>query len=372
MKIRSWHLIIGSIVLFLLDFLILANTTIFPNQQMKGISTVIALACALIFAVGIVWAIFEPISKRIKSRPAAATVTPPAKAPEKSQFALTTLEIVFNRLFAVLLILSAVPLILNPLAIPTIVIFIIFSLFLWFGKKYHLFANIIFLIFASGIYFIQIPPIAWGVFRGLKEFRVGGFDFHQFTLLFYVAPLIFISFSVKNILGNIFAYSKTNVSRNTFYLISLFIVFVTVPAYPLLDNIRLRDRTRNVNTAVGGDLSLIFTQQSLTFIDRYNMAGNFTSKFDSSTKKYIYHLQLLEPLKKDIQFTKVEADGEKINFITDSRVNCLNCQKDRDNSYGLVFPAGKDIDFIFTNDWLIKTITFIEPGDKVDEFVFWK
>ncbi|MBI5072047.1 hypothetical protein HZB93_04155 [Candidatus Falkowbacteria bacterium] len=371
MKIHSWHLIIGSIILFLFDFLILANKTIFPNQQMKGISTVIALACALVFVTGIMWAIFEPIAKRIKSRPA-ASAAPPMMASEKSRLALTTLEIVFNRLFAVLLVLSAVPLILNPLTIPTIIIFIIFALFLWFSKKYHLSANIIFLIFALGIYFIQIPPIAWGIFRGLKEFRIGGFDFHQFTLLFCVAPLIFISFSVRNILGNIFAYFKTNVSRNAFYLISLFIVFVTLPAYPLLDSIRLRDRTRNVNTAVGGDLSLVYTQQSLTFIDRYNMAGNFTSNFDSSTKKYIYHLQLLEPLKKDIQFTKVETDGEKINFTTDSRIACSNCQKDMSDPYGLIFPAGKDIDFTIVNDWLIKTINFTEPGDKVDEFIFWK
>jgi len=369
MKIHPIHLIIGSIFLFLLDFLILANKTIFPNQRMEGIPTVIALACVLVFVAGIAWAIFESISKKIKSRPAA---TPQTMVSGKNRFALTTLEIVFNRIFAVLLVLSAVPLILNPLTIPTIIIFVIFALFLWFSKKYHLVANIIFLIFALGIYFIQIPPIAWGVFRGLKEFRIGGFNFYQITMLFCAAPLIFISFSVRNILGNIFAYFKTNFSRNVFYLLSLFIVFVTVPAYPLLDSVKLRDRTRNVNIAVGGDLSLIFTQQSLTFIDRYNMAGNFTSRFDSSTKKYIYHLQLLEPLKKDIQFTKVETDGEKINFTTDNRVQCLNCEKDISNPYGLSFPANKGIDFIIVSDQLIKTIKFTEPEDKVDEFVFWK
>ncbi len=285
---------------------------------------------------------------------------------------MTALEISFNRLFAILLVLSSLPLLLNIFTLPTVIIFLVFALFLWFGKKYHLFANIVFLIFALGVYFVQIPPIGWGLFRGLKELRMGGFDFN-FTSLFFIPLLIFTSFSVRNVLGNIQAWFKTGPeSRNVYYFLSLIIVSITLLAYPLIDPIRLRDRTRNVNTAVGGDLPDVYTRQSLTFIDRYNMAGNFTSKFDSSSQKYIYHLQLLEPLAKDIQFTKVETDSEKINFTTDSRVECLNCQKDASDPYGLVFPAGRAIDFIIESDRLIKTITFIEPGDKAAEFVFWK
>jgi hypothetical protein len=42
------------------------------------------------------------------------------------------------------------------------------------------------------------------------------------------------------------------------------------------------------------------------------------------------------------------------------------------DSYSLVFPAGKSVDFIITNDQMIKTITFTEQGDKVANFVFWK
>ena len=152
-----------------------------------------------------------------------------------------------------------------------------------------------------------------------------------------------MSLSVRNVIGNIFAYF-TN-SRKVFF-ISLFMVFVTVVSYPFLDKIRLRHRTENVNTAVGGDLSNVYTRQSPTFLDRYTMAGDFTADFDSLSKKYIYHLRLDEPLSKDIQFTKVEADDKKINFITDSWVKCLNCQKNILNPYGLVFPSGKNIDFI--------------------------
>ncbi len=372
MKIRYGHLIIGSMVLFLLDFFILANKTIFPAQESEEISQVIALLCALVFMAGVAWAVFKSTIQNKKPRPTVTATTRPVTTPEKSRLALTRLEIVFNRIFAFLLILSAVPLLLNLLSLPTIIIFVVFALFLWLGKKYHPVVNLFFLIIALGIYFVPIPPISWGFFRALKEYRLNNFNF-VFPLLFLPSLLIFLSFSVRNVIGNIFAYFKTSkISRTGYFLITLLIVPTTLLAYPLLDSFKLRDRTMNVNTAVGGDLPFVYTQQSLTFLDRYTMAGDFTSKFDPSSKKYIYHLRLSEPLIKSLQFTEVETDGEKINFKIDGRVKCLNCQKSADDSYGLVFPTGKIIDFIVTSDQMIKVIKFTEPGDKVAEFVFWR
>lgn len=289
----------------------------------------------------------------------------------EDRLALTRTEIVVNRLFAVLLVISTIPYLLNILSLPTIIIYTVFALFLWFGKKYRPFVNVIFLLFALGAYFVPIPPIAWGFFRSLKEFRLSGFIFN-FPIIFLLAQLIFVSFSVKNVLGTIFAYFKpSTVSRKVYFLLALVIIPAILLAYPLLDSVKLRDRTMNVNTAVGGDLPLVYTKQSLTFLDRYQMAGNFTSKFDPPSKKYIYHLQLLEPLTKDIQFTQIETDSEKINFTTDFWVTCLNCQKTED-PYGLVFPAGKTIDFTIESDQLIKVIKFTEPENKEAEFIFWK
>ena len=372
MKIHYGYLIIGSIVLFLLDFFILANETIFHGQELEVISQVVALVCALAFVVGIVWAVIKFIFQKTRSHPVVIAAVQPVMTPEKSRLVLTTLEIVFNRIFAFLLVLSAVPLLLNILSLPTIVIFIVFALFLWFVKKYHPVVNFFFLIIALGIYFVPIPPISWGFFRALKEYRLNNFDL-VFPLLFLPSLLIFTSFSVRNVIGNIFAYLKTSpTSRTVYFLITLLIVPAILLAYPLLDSFKLRDRTMNVNTAVGGDLPLIYTQQSLTFLDRYIKAGDFTSKFDSSSQKYIYHLRLSQPLNKSIQFTGVETDGVKINFITDSWVECLNCQKSADNPYELVFPAGKNIDFVITSSQMIKVIKFIEPGDKAAEFVFWE
>jgi len=38
-------------------------------------------------------------------------------------------------------------------------------------------------------------------------------------------------------------------------------------------------------------------------------------------------LYLKDPLDESTEFIAVETNGEKINFTTDSRVKCLNCQK---------------------------------------------
>jgi hypothetical protein len=290
----------------------------------------------------------------------------------EDKHALTRIEIVFNRLFAVLLILSLIPYLLTNFLTPVIILYIVFALFLWFGKKHHLFANILFFIIAIGIYFINPPldQLGFGLFRYLKEFRFNGFDFLNFGSLHFIAPLIFVSFSVKNILSNISAYFKTSsVARNVFF-ISLFTILIAILAYPFLDSVKLNDQSFPFKG--NGDLGWIVTRQSLTFIDQYHKEDGFTSRFDPSIKKYIYRLRLIKSLDKDIQFTKVETDGGKINFITDSWIACLNCQKDVGEPYGLVFPANKDIDFAITSDQLIKVIKFTEPGNKVAEFVFWK
>jgi len=369
MKLRPAYLIVCSVIIFLLNFLILANKTIFPENTIDGfLVVVIAFVCALVFISGIIWAIIKSISGKIKVVAPVTTVasTKPMSTPDKSS--LTLIEIIFNRLFAFLLILSTVPYLLNIFTIPTIILFVIFGLFLWFGKKYHLFMNIIFLIFALGVYFIPLP-IGWGFFRGLKEFRLNGFNF-VFSVLFIIPQFIFVSFTVRNVLGNIFVYFKTSISHCFFYFVSLFAVFTIILAYPLFDSVKLRNQSFPAQG--NGDLVSIVLRQSLTFKDQYHQEDSFTSRIDPSTKKYIYRLRLTKPLTNNIQFTKVEIDNEKINFTTDSRVICLSCQKDIGRPYSLVFPADKNIDFIIESNQLIRVIIFTESGDKMDEFTFWE
>ena len=106
---------------------------------------------------------------------------------------LAPLEITINRIFAVLLILTTIPFFLNILTLPTIILFTIFGIFLFFSKKYHLTANIIFFIFAVGVYLVPVP-IGWGWFQQLKELRLGGFIFNIYTTLFHRPHYLYFFF----------------------------------------------------------------------------------------------------------------------------------------------------------------------------------
>jgi len=304
------------------------------------------------------------------------TIVPGDISQAKNQRFLTTLEIIFNRIFAVLLILTTLPFFLNILATPTIILFGIYGIFLFFSKKYHLFTNIIFLIFAAGVYLIPLP-IGWGVYHSLKEVRLGGFNFYSVPAVFNIPTLIFVTFAVRNILGNIQAYFKsTTESRNTYFLISFGIVLVTLVAFPLFDSVKVRERAFEDDTG-GGKLPYVLTKQelncgSISGCSSTAYSRDYTARFDPSTKKYVYDLNLKDSLVESIVFTAVEIDGKKINFSTDSRVTCLNCQKNMSEPYNLVFPAGKNVDFIISNDKLIKNIKFTEQGGIVDDFFFWK
>jgi hypothetical protein len=296
----------------------------------------------------------------------------------ETNFSLTPLEIAFNRLFAVLLILSAPLLLFNPLTVPTVVIFALFALFLLFAKRYHPVVNVIFALLALGVYFVPLP-IGWGFFLGLREWRMGGFIFHQVIVFFYLSPFIYISLSVRNVLGNILSFFKPSLRwRNLLYLISLLTVMTTILAYPLLSSIKLRERAMEDDDG-SSQLSYALTKQELKIEPGKSGSSSsalarrlYTASFDPVSNKYVYRLYLEDPLSESIVFTVVEVDGEKINFATDSRVTCPSCRRDRHDPYKLVFPAGKGVDFVITSDQWIKTIQFTELGDKVAEFVFWK
>ena len=286
---------------------------------------------------------------------------------------LAPLEITFNRIFAVTLVLTTLPLLLNIFTIPTIVIFCIFAIFLFFGKKYHLATNIIFLIFASGVYLIPLP-IGWGVYHSLKMIRLSGFNFFTVSAFFNVCTIIFVTFAVRNILGNIQAFFRDSLtSRNAFYLISLAGVLITLMAFPLFDKVGMRERAFEDDSGSGKLIFALVKQELKCGRDSCSSSAysrDYTARFDPASKKYIYRLNFRDPMPETIVFTEVATNGNKINFGSGSRIICINCQINA--PYGLVFPGGSTIDFIISSNQMIKNIKFIEQGGVVDEFFFWK
>jgi len=290
---------------------------------------------------------------------------------------LTRGELVANRFLAVLLILSAPLLLFNIFTIPTVVVFTLFTCFLFFAKRYHVVINVIFLMIALGVYLLPLP-IGWGLFLGLREWRMNGFIFHPIIIFFYLSPFLFISLAVRNFLGSILLFFKPSTEwRNRLFFIFLIIVMTTILAYPLLSSFKLRHRAME-NTTGNSALSMAIVKQefkvevgkgaSSTALAR----KSYTASFDPALKRYTYRLYLADPLENQIVFTAVKTDDEEINFINDPRVECPNCQTNNSDPYGLVFPAGKNVDFIISSDQFIKTIEFTELGGSVAEFVFWK
>ncbi|MCX6705694.1 MAG: hypothetical protein NTV24_01135, partial [Candidatus Woesebacteria bacterium] len=286
-------------------------------------------------------------------------VIPSDISQSKNQLSLTTLEITFNRIFAVALVLTTLPLLLNIFTIPTIIIFCIFAIFLFFSKKYHLVTNIIFLIFAAGVYLIPLP-IGWGIYHSLKQIRLSGFNFFTVSAFFNVCTIIFVVFAVRNFFGNIQAFFKDSlIRRNAYYLISLTVVLITLVAFPLFDNVGLRGRAFEDDSGSGKLIFALVKQELKCGRDSCSSSAysrDYTARFDPDSKKYVYRLNFKDPIAESIVFTEVATEGKKINFSSDSRVICINCQINV--PYGLVFPGGSTIDFIISTSQMIKNIKF--------------
>ncbi len=152
---------------------------------------------------------------------------------------------------------------------------------------------------------------------------------------------------------------------------------ITILAYPLLSSFKLRSRAME-DDAGNSKLTYFLTKQEMKIKPGQSGASSsalsrdYTAQFDPASNKYIYRLNLVDPLTESLAFTAVKIDGEKINFNTDRRIECPHCQTDKSNPHGLVFPAGQDIDFIVSSDQFIKTIEFVESESTVAHFVFWK
>jgi len=134
MKLRPVYLLIGSAIVFLLDFLTLGNRNVINNPITNKIAFVIGLLCVFTFLYGIVKALCDFISKNKEINKIKW------EQEEEKGIRATAVEIGLRRLLAILLIVSALPLIiLLPfigwiLSLPILLL----ALYLLFNHQYHL------------------------------------------------------------------------------------------------------------------------------------------------------------------------------------------------------------------------------------------
>jgi len=134
MKIKGWHLIILAIIIFFLDFLTLGNRNVINNPITNKIAFVIGLLCVFAFLYGIIKTLRDFISKNKEINKIKW------EKEEEKGIRATAVEIGLRRLLAILLIVSALPLIiLLPfvgliLSLPILLL----ALYLLFNHRYHL------------------------------------------------------------------------------------------------------------------------------------------------------------------------------------------------------------------------------------------
>jgi len=229
MKIKSWHLVILPIVIFIVDFLTLGNRNLINNPITNVIAFIIALLCVLTLLFGIIRIIWNFITRdRTKEKII-------EQQEEEQGIRVTGLEIGFRRLLAVLLIISVLPLIVLMSFIGLIMGLpnLFLALYLWLNRRYHLVFDGLLAVFGCIVYFLNNFPlykkIELSVCPGLiniEEVLVVNVISGLITHLFLLVSLFLFT-------GDIIARLKLNHKRRL-NVISLMIICLVLFFLPYL------------------------------------------------------------------------------------------------------------------------------------------
>ena len=155
LKIKSWQLIVLAIVVFVLDFFTLGNRQVIDNPITNIIAFIIGLICVFTLLFGIIKTIHDFISKNKEINKIKW------EQEEEQGIRATGVEIGFRRLLAILLIISAIPLIVLLPFIGLILSLPIFflALYLLLNRRYHLFFDGLLVALGCLAYFFNNFPL---------------------------------------------------------------------------------------------------------------------------------------------------------------------------------------------------------------------
>ena len=152
---KSWQLIVLAIIVFFLDFFTLGNRQVIDNQITNPIAFVIGLLCVLVFLFGIIKTLHDFFSKNKE-------INKIKWGQEEEQgIRATGIERGFRKLLAILLIISALPLIvLLPfigliLSLPILFL----ALYLLLNRRYHLVFDSLLAVLGCIAYFFNNLPL---------------------------------------------------------------------------------------------------------------------------------------------------------------------------------------------------------------------
>jgi hypothetical protein len=229
MKIKNWHLILLSIIIFFLDFLTLGNRQFINNPTTNKIAFVIALLCVSAFLLGIIRALRDFFSKNRE-------IDKFKKEQEEEQgIRATRLEIGFRKLLAILLLISVAPVIvLLPylgliLGLPNILL----ALYLLLNRRYHLIFDGLLAALGSFAYIWNNLPLYKNIELSICP---GLIDIKSLLITSGITGLIIYLFLLASLflfVGDIIARLKINHKRRL-NVISLMIICLVLFLLPFL------------------------------------------------------------------------------------------------------------------------------------------
>lgn len=257
-------------------------------------------------------------------------------------------EIFFRKVFGVLLLLSAIPPLINPITIPLVIICIVFAIYMLLGKKYNLTFNLIGLIVGSLLYFLSI----FNVLKVLMFYTAqSNNDFIGF-LLFGPAVILLLTSSLFMLFqGLLYENNLYKESENRGW-ISLGIIFVVI----LL--------------VLGGPM-IKQPQIKIGLIDGTNPNGskqNVLVSFDEKNKEWIYIVKRKNETDKPLIFSSLFKNKEQIIEKTENITI-----KDGILSYGrLTIEPFNEAIITIRSDEPIYTMTFTFENNLADSYSFIK
>lgn len=291
-----------SVLIAIIDLVTLGNQSLVFGPFWRKAGEYIGFGCLIVFILCLLYLFiswFINLFRIPKTSPGIET----------GQRLASTTETVIRRLFGFFLLITTIPLFLNIITLPTIIIFLTFAIYCLKSRRYRLGWEIFWVVLAFLIYFVLITPIGWGIYPGLIAMRLSPppttgdtSGFVGFLLYMpFVITLTFCSlalFLLINDLANRFKKIRQTYWRNILPLFILLLIVVCLVSAPFISKIVVEPGYGNYNR--GGSGGGIEKSPSPEL------------KFDQRQNLWTYNFQMKNNLQDEAEIEKIFGDKSEI------------------------------------------------------------
>ncbi len=313
MKIKNWHLIILATIVFFLDFFTLGNRNVVANNHItNSIAFIIGLICILIFLFGVVKTLHDFFQKNKE------TNTIKREKEEEQGIGATGVEVGLRRLLAILLTLSAVPLIifLSYLGLIVSLPNLLLALYLLLNRRHHLIFDGLLTVFGGSGYFFPFFGISiFSLYKNIELSVCPGLtsmkDVLAVNIMFGLIKFFLLPVALFLFTGDIIARLKLTHKR-VLNVISLIIICLASLSLPFLyvPRVSLGEAT---NGGTGGGTGPL--QHFSAWNTQFNMS------YDEALGSYIFTAKMPnQDSNNSASITNICVDGKIIPITKENNM----------------------------------------------------